>query len=93
MPGFSGSDSFGYTVSAISENILYVMSGLNLFVNSKNVYENWVPDTNAKVNGYRMAHWSDQREFQTDEWWAASYRLRDATDRLEVGFNDEEKAS
>ncbi|MFG1935852.1 family 20 glycosylhydrolase [Micromonospora tulbaghiae] len=61
--------NLGYTVSAIPENTLYVTPGLNLFVNSKNVYENWVPDTNAKVNGYRMARWSDQREFQTDEWF------------------------
>jgi hexosaminidase len=61
--------NLGYTVSAIPENTLYVTPGLNLYVNAKNVYENWTLDTNAKVNGYRLARWSDVMEHQTDIWF------------------------
>ncbi|WP_328365506.1 family 20 glycosylhydrolase [Micromonospora zamorensis] len=61
--------NLGYTVVGVPESTLYVTPGLNLYVNAKNVYESWTPDTNAKVNGYKIARWSDAVEHQTDEWF------------------------
>ncbi|MFD6681812.1 family 20 glycosylhydrolase [Micromonospora parva] len=61
--------NLGYTVVGVPESTLYVTPGLNLYVNTKNVYESWAPDQNAKVNGYQMARWSDAVEYQTDEWF------------------------
>ncbi|MGC4821463.1 family 20 glycosylhydrolase [Micromonospora sp. DT63] len=70
---YTGSLSYfynlGYTVVGVPEGTLYVTPGLNLYVNTKNVYESWTPDTNAKVNGYQMARWSDAVEYQSDEWF------------------------
>lgn len=59
----------GYTVVSIPEPILYVTPGLGLSVNLKNIYENWVPFENDRLNGYRMAVWSDNSESETDAFF------------------------
>lgn len=64
----------GYEVIITPEEMLYVSPGLINdegygVVDTRKVYEDWVPDSHPNIRGFKICIWSDNAEDKSDEWF------------------------